>query len=80
MATLAGNLQHKLVSQTQPGELFRMRVRQSSGLCVNIEPAAPRFVRVGLLKSPDIDYPCTFAAEANAPCLSYGTVSIGAQT
>jgi hypothetical protein len=73
MATLAGNFQHKLVSQTQPGELFRTRARKTSAICVNVEAAGNSRVRVGILKWHEVEHPTYLVSEGNEPCVSYGT-------
>ncbi|RUV66741.1 MAG: hypothetical protein EOR30_34360 [Mesorhizobium sp.] len=73
MAVLLANFQHKLVGDTEPGELFRIRFRTGFAICVNIEPANGGLVRLAVLQGTDIRHPTFLSSEAAKPCMSYGT-------
>jgi hypothetical protein len=73
MAVLLSKLNHKSVSDTQPGELYRMPLRGEYAICVTLEVRDGGQFLLGILRSPSVDRPSYLITDGRIPCVSYGT-------
>ncbi|MBZ9759340.1 hypothetical protein LB553_00345 [Mesorhizobium sp. CA8] len=72
MAVLLSGLGHKSVSDTQPGELYRMPLRGGNATCITLEIREGGQFLVGILQSPAVDRPSYLITDGKIPCASYG--------
>lgn len=73
MPSLLNSLEIKAVTNTNAGEMFRLKLRGKLALCVAIGDSHGRGRPVGILKHEDFDRPIFFEADLNHKCASYGT-------
>lgn len=73
MAILLSELEHKSVSDTQPGELYRMPLRGELAICITLEVRENGQPLIGILRSSAVDRPSFLISDGRVQCASYGT-------